>query len=55
LIGSLRSRTPVAAKTALSTAGANADVPGSPMPLGFHDYQMLRRRVLLQLYWTIHA
>jgi len=35
LIGSLRSRTPVAAKTALSTAGAKADVPGSPMPPGF--------------------
>jgi hypothetical protein len=33
-IGSLRRRTPVAAKIALATAGASADVPGSPMPPG---------------------
>jgi hypothetical protein len=34
LIGNLRKRTPVAACTALSTAGAKAQVPGSPMPPG---------------------
>ena len=32
--GSLRSRLPVAAKMAFATAGASADVPGSPMPPG---------------------
>ena len=33
-IGSLRRRLPVAAKTALTTAGAMVAVPGSPMPPG---------------------
>ena len=33
-IGSLRRRLPVAAKTALTTAGAIVAVPGSPMPPG---------------------
>ena len=32
--GSLRIRRPVAAKIALVTAGASAEVPGSPMPPG---------------------
>ena len=33
--GSLRSRLPVAANTALATAGLISAVPGSPMPPGF--------------------
>ncbi len=33
-IGSLRNRLPVAAKTALTTAGAMPEVPGSPAPPG---------------------
>ena len=34
LIGNVRMRCPVAANTALHTAGANGGRPGSPRPLG---------------------
>jgi len=33
-IGKLRTRWPVAAKTALATAGAKGGTQGSPMPVG---------------------
>ena len=35
LMGRLRTRLPVAAKSALATAGAMTGVPGSPTPVGF--------------------
>ena len=40
-IGSLRTRTPVAAKIALVTAGKRADVAGSPMPPGASSLSMI--------------
>src|SRR5206468_1021546 len=38
-IGSVRTRLPVAAKTALATAGAVTAVPGSPIPPGASPFR----------------
>src|SRR5438105_349864 len=43
--GSLRMRLPVAAKTALASAGAVTAVPGSPIPPGFSKLRTRRTSI----------
>lgn len=46
-MGRLRKRTPVAAKTALPTAGASGGIPGSPMPPRVWSLLLTLRSIIL--------